>query len=505
MPAVETPSSTRRLSEVARHYIYPAGVVSTGWQDVENQCIEFGDEFDEWQRGAGRLILGKREDGIYAATVGGITLSIPRQVAKTFLVGRIIFALCVLFPGLKVLWTAHRTRTASSTFKSLQGYAKRKAVAAHVSHVRTANGEQEIAFVNGSVIMFGARESGFGRGFDEVDVEVFDEAQILTEKALDDMVAATNQSRHEHGALLFYMGTPPRPVDPGEVFAARRDEALAGKAEDSVYIECSADPDADPDDREQWKKANPSYPERTPLRSMLRLRKNLLSDESWMREALGVWDPVRTGGVLPMDAWKDRADGKSKVAGQSTLGVEIGPDLAWASVSLAGQRPDGDWHVEVVENRNGAAWVPGYLAELLKLNPGTPGIVVDVGGPIKSMLTQRGTRYYLGDIPVTPMRVVDLAVACSRVLDGAVTGWLRHIDQPQLTAAAQAAGRRMLGDTGTWVFSRKSSTSDITPIQSATYALWGTQNPDKLKLPRTAARAGSREYVARVRVERSPA
>jgi hypothetical protein len=85
-------------------------------------------------------------------------------------------------------------------------------------------------FRNGSKIMFGARSMGFGRGFDEIDVEVFDEAQILDSKALEDMVAATNQARHEHGALLFFMGTPPRPTDPSEAFSLRRTEALAGEA-----------------------------------------------------------------------------------------------------------------------------------------------------------------------------------------------------------------------------------------------------------------------------------
>src|SRR5690606_11463312 len=170
----------------------------------------------------------KRADGIYAATIGGITLSIPRQVAKTFLVGRIVFALSALFPGLRMIWTAHRTRTATNTCKNLQGYARRKKVAPHISHIRTANGEQESGFRNGSVIMFGARDPGFGRGFGETQIQDFDEAQILTEKALEDMVAATNQSRHPHGALLFFMGTPPRPIDPGEVFSARRAEALSG-------------------------------------------------------------------------------------------------------------------------------------------------------------------------------------------------------------------------------------------------------------------------------------
>src|SRR5690625_2872293 len=174
--------------------------------------------FDPWQVAFGKLALAKRADGKYAATVGGVAASIPRQVGKTFSVGSLLVALCVEFPGLKVVWTAHRTRTATDTFRVLQGIVRRKRVFPHLAPngIRTANGEQEIKFRNGSIIMFGAREQGFGRGFDEIDVLVFDEAQILTEKALDDMVAATNQARHEHGALIFYMGTPPRPVDPGE-------------------------------------------------------------------------------------------------------------------------------------------------------------------------------------------------------------------------------------------------------------------------------------------------
>ena len=77
-------------------------------------------------------------------------------------------------------------------------------------------------------------------------------AALSGKSATPNMVAATNQSRHPHGALLFYMGTPPRPTDPGEPFTKLRKEALAGESEDGVFVECSADPEADPDDREQW-------------------------------------------------------------------------------------------------------------------------------------------------------------------------------------------------------------------------------------------------------------
>lgn len=497
-----TKRSTRRLSEVARHVVLPSGIVSTGWPAVREKCREFGDTFDEWQDGAGRVILGKRADGIYAATVGGVVLSIPRQVAKTFLVGRIIFALCILFPGFKVVWTAHRTRTSTNTFRTLQGFARRKKVAPYIAHIRTANGEQEIGFRNGSVIMFGAREQGFGRGFDEVDVEVFDEAQILTEKALEDMVAATNQSRHPHGALLFYMGTPPRPIDPGEAFSAKRAKALSGESDDLVYIECSADQDADPDDREQWKKGNPSFPDRTPLVSMLRLRENLPSDEAWLREGLGIWDAAKGSGVIPAPSWRDQADERSIAVDRFALGVECGPDLAWASVALAGQRADGSWHMELDDDQHtrgrGVAWLVPHLEATVAANPQIRAVVVDVAGPIAALLEKRANRWFFKNtkLEATPVKVAELGAGCSRVLDGIVTGWLWHIGQPQFTAAALPAGKRPLGDTGMWVWSRKTAESDITPIQAGTLALIGAQQTKVRKPGRAGAgRGGGRRAV----------
>lgn len=462
--------------------VIPEGIVTTGWPAVRAKGTELGLRFDPWQDGLGQVVLGKRADGLYAATVGGVVMSIPRQVGKTFFVGAVVMLLCILFPGLKVVWTAHRTRTATNTFRSLQGMARRKKVTPHIQHIRTANGEQEISFRNGSVIMFGAREQGFGRGFDVVDVEVFDEAQILTEKALEDMLAATLQAQHRHGALLFYMGTPPRPVDPGEAFSAKRSKALAGETTDQIYIECSADEDADPDDREQWTKANPSYPTRTPLEAMLRLRENLPSDEAWMREALGVWDQVKTGGVIPAQPWHDQGDSESIAVDRFALGVECGPDLAWASVMLAGQRADDRWHLELDEDQHtkgrGVTWLVPHLQALVKANPQIRAVVADVGGPIAALLEQwqpnrwrfKGTR-----LEIQPVKVSELGAGCTRLLDGIVTGWLYHIGQPQLTAAALAAGKRPLGDTGMWAWSRKTAESDITPIQAGTLALIGAQ------------------------------
>ena len=482
--------STRKLSEVARHVVLPSGIVSTAWPAVEKRCAEFGDEFDEWQRGAGKVILGKRANGEYAATVGGITLSIPRQVAKTFLVGRIIFALCTLFPNLTVLWSAHRTRTSSKTFGSLRGFAGKKAVSPFIDVIRSTNGEQEIHFTNGSVIMFGAREQGFGRGFDEVDIEVFDEAQILTEKALEDMVAATNQSRFPAGALLFFMGTPPRPVDPGEAFKARRRDSLAVEAalsrgedveSDAVYIECSADPDADPDDREQWAIANPSYPHRTPLRSMLRLRKNLPSDGSWKREALGVWDSDQQGSrAISDDLWTDTGIDEAPSDGVPSFGVAFSRD--GMRLSLGGAfKHEGGVHLELIDALAGE--VGGGLAPLADwfVTKDDNGIarwrrssaIVLGGSAGSSVLKQLLIEKRVPEKRIHIVNTPQYLAACGMLDDSVKAGSITHRANEGQAALDEAVGVVDKDKRGGWIST--TIDGDETPVEAISLALWGAR------------------------------
>lgn len=497
-----TKRSTRRLSEVARHVVIPEGIVTTGWPAVEARCNEWGDKFDVWQQGLGRVTLGKRADGKYAATVGGVTLSIPRQVAKTFLVGRIIFALCTLFPGLKVMWTAHRTRTCDETFRKLAGLARRKGVAPYVLAVRRANGQQEIEFRNGSRILFGAREQGFGRGFDEVDIEVFDEAQILTIKALEDMVAATNQSRHPHGALLFYMGTPPRPSDPGEVFNERRSEALTAKriekgadfgeaveAGDAVFVECSADANVGRpngpslDNPDQWRKANPSYPERTPHESMLRLRKNLKSDDAWRREALGIWDETSTAAsLIHSREWSATASDAAPELELICYAVRFSVD--GASVALAvGVRGEERVHTEVIAHEPmglGMGWLVDWLSERWR---DAALILVDGKSGASTLVDQLLAAGVPGRRIVTPT-TENVIAAHAGFLEAVRTKMITHFDQKPLTRIVAHATKRKVGSAGGWAWQAMDDQTDVTPLDATTWAWWAASFA---RAPRTKA------------------
>jgi hypothetical protein len=467
VPTSQTVRSTPRLSEVARHVVFPDGIVTTAWPRVVAKCAELGVSFDEWQHGVGSIALGKRADGKYAATVGGIVLSIPRQVGKTFLVGMIVIALCLLHPGLTVLWSAHRTRTATKTFQTLKGMTSRSKIKPLMLDPRNANGEQEVRFRNGSVIMFGAREQGFGRGFDEVDIEVFDEAQILTEKALEDMVPAANQSRQPSGALLFFMGTPPRPGDPGEEFTNRRAAALAGTSEDMVYVEFSADKDARPDDRAQWAKANPSFPSHTPIESMKRMRANLTDDASFMREALGVWDDEGGNLPFPLTKWAALADvdGAAFELRNIVYAIDTDPDREWSAIVSCGSRPDGSPQVEIVDHRPGTEWVVDRLRAVNERRPAL-SLVYDRASQAASLATDLAT---LGvRVEVTNSR--EMANACGEMYDAIVEGGVRHVPHPSFDSALAGAKKRNLGDA--WALDRRKADSDITPLVAAVLAHW---------------------------------
>lgn len=467
MASPPTKTGTRLLSEVARHVVRPSGIVSTGWPAVRDKCKDLGVTFDAWQDGSGRLILAKRADGKLAAMVGGVGMSLPRQVGKTYLLAGLIFALAILRPGLLVIWTAHHSRTFGETFLAMQAFARRRRIAPYVEAVPKGSGDEAVIFRNGSRILFGARERGFGRGIPGVDILVADEAQILTDKALDDMLATLNTS--DLGLALF-VGTPPKPNDPSEAFTRMRQDALSGSAEDTVWIECGADPDALPDDREQWAKANPSFPHRTPVESILRLRKKLTLS-SFMREALGIWDESGASafGAGNWDACAGRKPAGLKITG---LAVAATLDMTHCALGAAGV-DDGVVHVKPLQHGPGSYWVVQRLVDLGIKAP----VVVDRYGPAAPLIPH----IEAAGFEVISADTHDVLDACSRTAELVRDRQLRHDSYDELDLAVKGAVRREVRDR--WAWGRKQSTSDISTLEAITLAAWQASLPLEKKVP----------------------
>lgn len=478
MSSTLTKHLTPRLSEIARHVVLPKGVVATGWPSVQAKCAEVGIRFRPWQPPVGRVILAKRADGRYAATIGGTGLSIPRQVGKTFLVGAIVFALCLLFPNLTVIWTAHRLRTAEETFGKLQVFAKRRKIKPHIAKVSLGSGEEEIRFRNGSRILFGARERGFGRGFDEVDVLIFDEAQILTDNALDDMIPATNQSRQPCGALLLFLGTPPKPTDPGDVFRRMRTEALTGEDDDTGWIEFGADPDYEPtplpapltgDDWQQVEKANPSYPDDTPDESILRMRKKLGPD-SYRREGLGIWDELaRSMGVIPLATWKALEIPDSEVpAGEpDRFALTMSPERV-ASIAVGVKCEQADYlDLAEMDRVDDSRKIVDWLVE--RCGRRIP-VMIDSRDPAASFVSDLRSR----GVKVNVTSASDAGRAFGGLLDAVNEGRVWHCGQPAISAALVIAEKRPVSKASLlWEWDLHDPTAEVAALRAMTLAHYG--------------------------------
>lgn len=472
----KTKSGAPKLSEQAKHLSVPTELASTMWPSVLKTCVEkLGAEFDPWQDGAGRVIFAKRKDGNLAAMIDGVGMSLPRQVGKTHLIGYTVFALCVNMPGLLVIWTAHHSATSSETFLAMQGMAQRQKVSSHVAQVFKGSGDEEIRFVNGSRILFGARERGFGRGIPGVDVLIFDEAQILSDKAMSNMLATMNTSKF---GLQLYIGTPPKPEDNSETFKRMRREALAGTLEDGAWIEFGADADAKDDDRAQWRKMNPSFPKRTPVQSLQRLRRKLTTAD-WRREGMGIWDDDQEGSrAISDELWK--SSGVSEAPdGLRSYGVAFSFDGSRVSVAGAVAHGDDDVHVELLDvaaDDSGLAILANWLCDL---NPAgvarwrAAGALVLGGsagaGVLKQLLIERR-------VPEKRIRVVSTPQylqACAMFADAVESGKATHLaseGQAVLDASISIVDKDKRGG---WMATVPDG--DETPVEAVSLALWGAR------------------------------
>lgn len=464
------PRTRNGLLPEARHLILPAGIRSSGFPSVRETCRSIGIEFDPWQHDLNKCLLAKDAAGLYAADTA--VISIPRQVGKTWDVGAVAFALCISTPGLTVVWTAHRFKVARESFNEMRAWAKSPLLAPHIDYddITTAAGNECIPFRNGSRIVFAARERGAIRGFTKVGMLVLDEAQILTEVALSDLVPTTNQAPNP---LIVLMGTPPKPTDPSEVFVRLRQEALEGESRDVLYVELSADADADPNDRAQWRKANPSYPKRTPERAIKRLRK-LLSADDFLREGLGIWSSNGLG-VISAELWQDLADPDADRPADVAFALVVSRDRTRSAVAWAGRREDGLMQVGLSDWRPGTSWVVERLVEIgTKWNP----VGLAVATKSESLLLDlEKADITAPEDPDEPQRG-DLAVPTA-AQDAAAYGLfvdaaraeiptLRHLDDAPVNTALEQAKTRPVAGGSTW----DDRAAPVAPLRAVTLALW---------------------------------
>lgn len=466
------------LVDIARRCVLPDDIAFTRYHElIALELPGMGVVLDRWQEDIWYAALGVRddEDRTLSCDVMGVTLSIARQAGKTWGIMVGLIAICLSRPGTLVIWSSHHDRTSSETLTKMAGIVEKPAIRPKMRAqypVVMTDDNRGVHFENGSRILFGARSAGFGRGFSEVDIQVYDECQNLKESALTDMLAAMNVSDI---GLAFFMGTPPRPQEVAlgvhEAFKRRRDKALEEKKRrpfKGVYVEfspeCPDDVVADIDADGFWEslaESNPSFGFRVGKSAIERLVENM-SPEDVLREVFGIWDKTNeTVAVVSREYWNSL-----------TADLEL---LSPASFGLNATRTGWFWidacwyegesaHIEIALGTQSEMEAMNFFTRHATRR--TP-IKHDSTGAAKALgekLKQRGFR-------ASAYTQNEVGAGNALWLSMVEERRISHAGQPDLDTAVRGA-RRQDSTTGGWMLVPRADSFDIGPAIAMTAALY---------------------------------
>ena len=242
-------------------------------------------------------------------------------------------------------------------------------------------------------------------------------------------------------------------------------------------FEWSAHPDAIITDRDEWALANPSLGYGFVTERSLASACATDPPDEFKTECLCQWVTSTVTPPFPVDSWDAGKDENSTIAKDSPLwwGVDVSSDRAHASIAVCGIRPDGAWHVELVEYRSGTGWLVKWFQNAAPNYSGMKVALQSKGAPIGSMMDVIGA---IDGIEIIECKGKDVAGWCGRMYDAVASSTetdidavpVYHITQPALDLAANIAATRPLGD-GAWAWDRNKSMEDISPLVAVTMAL----------------------------------
>ena len=440
--------------QLAAHYAYPL----MPWQQ---------DVLDAW-------LARDENDRPIAISIG---LCVPRQNGKNYIIEMFELFVAVVL-GWHVLHTAHEVKTSMKAFNRIcsyfSGVTAKPELEGLVASIRRTNGQECITLKNGGCIEFSARSTRAARGFDDIQVVVFDEAQELVPEQVDAIMATLSASSTGTRQII-YTGTPTPPSSAGTVFSRIRGEAITGKLTDCIWHEWGS---------LELPSLTASFEELIDLVYETNPSMGVTLDEKFTaqeyatqtidgfaRERLGWWVSIEHTNLIIKADWEGCATDEPPMMDDEkyAFGVKFAADGSSAALSVATKYPDGTSpHIELIDVRDGRAgvsWIADWIEEHKKI---CSTVVID--GLYGRDVLVDALKGRISKNAVTCPSSTDVATAASMLkerIDTHRVSWYRP--QERLRSSALNAERRNIGNRGAWGFGG----SDPCPIESCSLALWG--------------------------------
>jgi len=455
----------------------PTGAASLDEAEAAIELWEHykGRKLDEGQRLDVCVMLATRDDDLWAASVTGHEK--PRQSGKGDAVE------VVEFWGLtqrseRILHTIHdavllATETQSRMLSLLEGHPDLRRL---IGRAWKGTGQQMIEMRNGGVIWYRTRTGAGGRGIDEVDRLVVDEAQ---------------HAKHQHLAAI----TPTQAVSANPQLNALGTGALDGesawwwslrkqaKTESGAFgwvgwsaQEWSVDErggvhleDVDPFDRDLWWATIPGLVAGRTTIEFLERELRVLGPQAFAQEYLCVWAPPPddyTGQPIPLDRWSELIDADATPDPATIrLAIDAPPDRTSASFAIAAKLPNG---LTYIERRYHLA--PDQMRSLVDIakqladGHDTP-VIFPPGSPALSWMPELEA----AGVDVDVLTPAEFSASFGRLQSLVAEGAIRHRGQPEMTNAVAGLGVKLSGDLE--VPTRRKSSTNVAPVMAACAAL----------------------------------
>lgn len=304
----------------------------------------FGIKLMPWQKEQVLLALMVDNEGHWLHP--DVVLICPRQNGKSLILEVImLYRFFVLHH--KIIFSAQRWSTAKSIRNRMWAKIKsRKWARTRLTRNTSSAGEAEMETGEGGKIQYTTRSGDMGRGFDEVDLWIADEAYNLDSAEID--AVAPTQLAADDPQSFFTSSAVNRMKHPkGDELSRMRRRALSEEDDDgtTMYAEFCAPEGMELDDRLAWKLANPSYGVLADEKKISSMRKKL-SDDGFAVEMLGwgLWyveeEATEETYLVDITAWPSLGMDPPPYA-EACLGIGVQPDGDAASVVLAQLMGDG--------------------------------------------------------------------------------------------------------------------------------------------------------------------
>lgn len=418
-----------------------------------------------------------------------VVLTVPRQSGKTTLLLAIMVQRALAtqaFGGKQTIsYTAQNRLYARKKWEDEHVVTVQQSAFSELCRIRKTAAMEAIIWENGSrhQIISGTETAGHG---EVLDLGVIDEAFAQRDFRLEQALKPAMQTRAQ--AQLWIVSTA---GDARSSFLRAKVEtgrvlSQGGQTRGICYFEWSAEDGADPSSVETWKRCMPALKHADNPQGTTTVE-TVMSDYASMelpefkRAYLNLWDTRRGDGVISDDEWKLCLERRSRPLDPVAFAFDISPDHRSGAIAAAGVSSVDPQavHVEVVDHRSGTSWMVDRLVELYHKHSPIM-LICDAAGPAGSLVSS----LINAGIEVHLATTRDHIYACGQFYQG-VTGVkppgeeqregrrIVHGGQPELTDAIRGSDRRQVNDA--WLWTRRTSNTDICPLVAATLACYGLE------------------------------